>query len=131
MLCVDFHYVNGVVAFHSISRKVDCRIVSLPLSLSNNSIVSELKEIFKIYNVRGFRIVEVNSNKEFEKTETDLLPVILRICGVDDNVPEIDRSVQTQKNNNRSVCYAMPYKCIPHVMIIDLVKQGNDYLNTF
>ena len=32
VLCVDFHYVNGVALFHSISRKVDYRTASLPLS---------------------------------------------------------------------------------------------------
>ena len=32
VLCVDFHYINGVAVFHSISRKVDYRTVSFPLS---------------------------------------------------------------------------------------------------
>ena len=43
VLCVDFHYVNGVAVSHSISRTVDYRILSFPLSRSKNSIVSELK----------------------------------------------------------------------------------------
>ena len=45
VLCVDFHYVNGVTVFHSISRKVDYITVSFPTSQSKNSIISELKEI--------------------------------------------------------------------------------------
>ena len=64
MLCVDFHYVNGVAVFHSISRTVDYITILFPLSLSKNSMVSKLKEIYKIYNVRGFKIVEVHANKE-------------------------------------------------------------------
>ena len=90
MLFIDFHYVNGVAVFHSILGKVYYITVSFPLSQSKNSIISELKEILKIYNARGFKIVEVHANKEFQKTETELLPVRFRICGVDKYVLEID-----------------------------------------
>ena len=47
--------------------------------------------------------MKVNANKKFEKTETDLLPFILHIYGVDKHVPEIERSVPTQKNENHAV----------------------------
>ena len=50
---------------------------------------------------------------------------------MDDHVPEIERLVQTQKNENRTVCHAMPYKCIPRVMIREIIKQGNAFLNAF
>ena len=106
-LCADFHYVNGVTVFHSISRRLDYRTVSFPLSRSQASIVNELQDIFKIYHARGFRIVELHADNEFNKVEQDILPVRLRCCGVDDHVPEIERSVQTQKNENRTVCHAM------------------------
>ena len=131
VLCVESHYVNGVTLFHYISRKVDYITVSFPLSWPKNSIVTKLKEIYKIYNSRGFKTVEVHANKEFEKTETYLPPVRLRICGVDEHVPKIEWSVKTQKNDNHAVCYTIPYKCIPHVMIRELVKQGNEFLNSF
>ena len=130
-LCVDFHYVNGVTVFHSISRRVDYRTVTFPLSRSKPSIVQELKEVFKIYNARGFRIVEIHADNEFSKVGNDLLPVRMRLCGVDDHVPEIERSVQTQKNENRAVCHAMPYKCMPRIMVRELIKQGNEFLNAF
>ena len=130
-LCADFHYVNGVTVFHSISRRLDYRTVSFPLSRSQASIVNELQDIFKIYHARGFRIVELHADNEFNKVEQDILPVRLRCCGVDDHVPEIERSVQTQKNENRTVCHAMPYKCFPRVMVRELVTQGNEFLNAF
>ena len=75
--------------------------------------------------------MEVHARKEFEKTETDLLPIRLGTCGVDEHVTETERSDQTKKNENCAVCYAMPYKCIPRVMIRELAKQGNELLNAF
>jgi len=130
-LCVDFHYVNGVTVFHTISRKIDYRTVSFPLSRSKASIVNELKEVYKKYNSRGFKIVEIHADNEFKKVENEVLPVRMRLCGVDDHVPEIERSVQTQKNENRTVCHAMPYKCVPRVMVRELIMQGNEFLNAF
>ena len=130
-LCVDFHYVNGVTVFHSISRKIGYRTVSFPTNRSAGSILESLKDIFKVYNARGFKIIEVHADNEFDKIEKDILPVRLRTVGVDEHVPEIERSIQTQKNENRAVCHAMPYKCLPRVMIRELVAQGNAFLNAF
>jgi len=104
-------------------------MVAFPLSRSKTSIVNEMKQIYKIYNTHSFRVIEVHADEEFEKVETHLRPMRLRICGVDEHVPEVERSVQTQKNENRAVCFAMPYKCIPRLMVRELVKQGNEFLN--
>lgn len=131
VLCIDFHYVNGVAIFHSIAQRLDYRTVSFPLSRSKTSIVNKMKQIYKVYNAQGFRVIEVHADNKFEKLETDLLPVQLRICGVDEHVPEIERSVQIQKNENRAVCFAMPYKCIPRLMVREIVKQGEEFLNAF
>lgn len=111
---------------------INYRTVSFPLSCSKVQILAELKNVYKRYNARGFCITEIHADKEFEKLETDVLPAVqLCICGVDEHDPEIKRSVQTQKNENRATCYTMPYKCIPRIMIRELVKQGNEFLNAF
>ena len=73
----------------------------------------------------------MQADSEFKKVRNDLLPVRLRTCGVDDHVPEIERSVQTQKNEIYSVCHAMPYRSIPRIMVRGLFKQGNTFLNAF
>ena len=69
-------------------------------------------------------------DKEFDKIEKEILPIRLRTVAVDEHVPEIERSIQTQKNENRLVCYAMPFKCIPRVMVREIISQGNAFLNT-
>ncbi len=130
-LCCDFHFVNGVTVFHTISRRINYRTVSFPLSRSKASILHELNIVKQRYNARGFRIVEIHADNEFSKVENDILPIRLHCCGVDDHVPEVERSVRTQKNENRSVCHAMPYKCIPRVMVRQLILQGNEFLNAF
>ena len=130
-ICVDFHYVNGVAIFHSISRNIKYCTVFPPLSRSGPAMMKEFKAIFQVYNTRGFRVIEVHAENEFEKVKQDLLPVRLCTVGTDEHVPEVERSVQTQKNENRAVCYAMPYKCFPRVMVREIVLQGNVFLNAF
>jgi hypothetical protein len=130
-ICADFHYVNGVAVFHTISRKIGYRTVSFPLSRSRALMMTELKDVFKVYNARGFRVIQIHADREFEKIEKELLPMRLRVCGVDDHVPEIERSIQTQKNENRSVCHAMPYRSFPRIMVRELIQQGNTFLNAF
>ena len=130
-LCVDFYYVNGVTVFHSISRRIDYRTVSFPLSRSKDSIVNELKDIFKVYNARGFRITEIHADNEFGKVDKDVLPARMVCCGVDDHVPEVERSIQTMKNDSRSTCHAMPYLCFPRMMVRAMIKTGVVFLNAF
>ena len=93
--------------------------------------MKEFRAIFQVYNARGFRIIGIHADNEFEKVKQDLLPVRLRTVGTDEHIPEVERSVQTQKNENRAVCYAMPYKCFPQVMVREIVLQGNVFLNAF
>ena len=93
--------------------------------------MEELQKVYQIYNSQGFRITDIHADNEFEKIRTNVLPVRLYTCRADNHVPEIEQLVQTQKNENRSVCYTMPYKCFPRILVQELVTQGNNFLNAF
>ena len=121
-LCVDFHYVNGMIVFHSISRQINYRTVAFPNSRSKGSMLKHIREVQRKYHSRGFRITDIHADSEFEKARNDLLPIRMETCGTDDHVPEVERDIQTQKNQNRSVCHAMPYKCFPKVVLRAIVK---------
>jgi len=54
-LCTDFHYVNGMTVFHSISRRISYRTVSFPLSRSKAAMVKEIKNVCRKYHRRGFK----------------------------------------------------------------------------
>ena len=49
--------------------------------------MNELKEVYKIYNSRGFKITDINADQEFRPIVTDALPVRVHICGTDEHVP--------------------------------------------
>ena len=130
-LCVDFHFVNGLAVLHTISRNINYRTVTFPKTKTTTSIMRELHRVFRLYRNRGFDIIEVHADLEFEPCRTHLHPIRLVTVGKDEHVPEIERSVQTSKHENRSICHAMPYKCIPLLMLRELIRMSNTMLNAF
>ena len=92
-LCLDFFYIQRLPFIHAISRKVGYRhavIVSeTMLSFVNKSILE--------CTARGFEVVDVHTDKEFECLRGSLGNVSLEICGPDEHVPEVERSIRTMK----------------------------------
>ena len=101
------------------------------MSRSKQSILTEMKKVKQIYHSRGFKIINMYADNELHKVKHEILPIRLECCEVDDHVPEVERSIQTVKNESRTLCHAMPYKCIPRIMVREIVKQGNNFLNAF
>ena len=130
-LCADFYFVNGITVFHTISRKINYCTVSFPASRSAAVVKQELQKVLRMYNSHGFKVIEIHADNEFSKVEDDIRPIRIHACGTDEHVPEIERSVQTCKNENRSVCHSLPYCCMPRLMIGQLIMQSNTFLNTF
>ena len=121
-VCMDFFYVNGTPVFHTISRKIDYRTVSFPVSRSKPVMLKEFRAVKQRYHSRGFRITSILADKEFEVLRNEVRPAVLQTCGTDEHVPEIERSIQTMKNEARCVCHAMPYQCLPRIMVRELTS---------
>ena len=86
------------------------------------SIIDKIKNIRQIYHTRGFRIVDIFAENEFNKVQKEVLPIRLECCGVDDHVLEVERPIQTVENESRTLCHAMPYRCIPRIMVCEIFK---------
>ena len=61
-LCADYHFVNEVTIFYTISRRLNYRTVSFPLSRSKPIIMEELEKIYQQYNAREFRITDLHAD---------------------------------------------------------------------
>ena len=55
----------------------------------------------------------------------------LNTCGADEHVPEIERFIRTVKDRVRSVYHSLPYKYIPRLLLVHLVKAAVFWLNAF
>ena len=83
------------------------------------------------YTRRGFEVIDAHADKEFECLHESLGNVSLEICGPDEHVPEVERSIRTMKETMRATAHGLPYRRLPKIMIIELVAMATRCLNGF
>jgi hypothetical protein len=114
---IDFMYINSNPFFHSISRKLQFRTIASVTSRSRNTMLREVHAVIKLYTNRGFNVIDINADKEFECIRDDLLPIRLHIVDKDSHVAEVERSIRVVKERVRSTIAGLPFKRIPRVMV--------------
>jgi Reverse transcriptase (RNA-dependent DNA polymerase) len=128
-LCVDFFFVQGQAFIHFISRKIQHRVVEPVANRSKSIIIKHINKVFSLYRSRGFTIVDLHCDNEFECIRNDILPVNLNVVAADSHVGEVERSIRTIKERNRSTVHGLPYKRLPKLMVREIVKHSVTCLN--
>jgi hypothetical protein len=85
--------------------------------------------VMQLYQSRGFRIHDKHADSEFECIREHLLPINLNIVATDSHVSEVERSIQTIKERNRSMVHGLPYRRLPKLMVREKVKHSVTCLN--
>ena len=130
-LCLDFFYVQRLPFVHAISRKIGYRqAVAVPDQAKETMLSFVNKSIFE-YTKRGFEVVDVHADKEFECLRESLGNVSLEICGPEEHVPEVEHSIRTMKETMRATAHGLPYRRLPKLMIAKLVAMATRCLNGF
>ena len=83
----------------------------------------------KLYEHRGFRIINIMADHEFEPLRPQY--PMLNTCAKGEHVPEIERYIRTIKDTTQSTYRLLPYKRIPRLMLSHLVKNAVFWLNAF
>jgi hypothetical protein len=132
-LYLDFFFVNGYAFLHSKSSKINFLTSQICSSRSQGQIIKVLESIKQTYEARGFDIVGVHGDNEFDikSVKNYLLPAMLHIYGKDEHVGIIERSVRTIKERCRTMTHSMPYKKIPKIMVVAMVECATLWLNAF
>ena len=98
---------------------------------TKETMVSFVNKSVLEYTSRGFEVVDAHANKEFECLRESLGNVSLEICGPDEHVPEVERSIRMMKETMRATAHGLPYRRLPKIMIIELVAMATRCLNGF
>jgi hypothetical protein len=130
-LCTDFLFVQGIPFFHTISRNIGYRTLTAVPDRSKKTILRETQRAINLYNTRGFTVHGMHCDNEFGCIKDDVLPVRLDIVPADSHVGEVERSIRTIRERTRSAVHGMPYKGLPKLMVIELVKEAVRCLNLF
>ena len=101
------------------------------LSRSARERARALSRVIDVYNNRGFNIVQVECDNEFdnEHVRAVIAPRVLDVAGREQHVGPVERSIRTVKERIRSIYHSLPYKRYTKVMVRSLVESAVFWLN--
>ena len=108
------------ICFSTVESLPNCRV---------GTIATCLKKVTCLYHHRGFRMTSITCDPEFEVLQPSF--PMLNCCTAGKHVPKIERYIRTLKDHTRSVYNVLPFKNLPRVMLIHLLKNCTLWLNTF
>jgi hypothetical protein len=76
-------------------------------------------------------VVNIHADIEFQCIAQEREPIHFDITPKDAHVPEVERSIRTIKERVRAEICDMPFKRLPKLMIIELVRRAVKCLNQF
>jgi hypothetical protein len=129
----DVMKVNGIPFFMSISSALKFGTAELLKNQKMETTLGAIKHILQIYHKRGFRVETMFTDGEFGSLRGDLagLGVTLNTVSRDEHVPVVERRIRSIKERTRSTYNMMPFKKVPHQMIVQMVYHSNFWLNVF
>lgn len=93
-------------------------------------VLDVLKNIIKIHELRGFKVVSVNGDNEFKILENELEGINLSTCDTNAHAPAIERTNRFLKEQTRCARSQMPFKHLPRRFIIKMNRQVTLLMNS-
>lgn len=134
-LLVDIFFVNSIAFFISLSRVIYFTATNHLTDRKTNTIFGAFKEIYAYYMRRGFRIVTVYADGEFEPLMPmiEMLPAApkVNLAAKSEHVTDIERRIRVVKERARATRSQLPFRQIPKILTIWIVFQSVKMLNYF
>ena len=128
-IAIDIMFINAIPFFITISRNLHFGTIEVLPNQQEATIKNKLWAVIHLYEQRGLQVTSIMADPEFEPLQA-VFPS-LNTCGADEHVPEIERFIRTVKDRVRSVYHSLPYKYIPRLLLVHLVKAAVFWLNAF
>ena len=126
-LAIDIMFINKVAFLVTTSRNLKFGTVEALSNRQITTIIAKVKSVCQIYHHRGFRVTMILGDPEF-KPICGTFPQ-LNCCAADEHVPDIERYIRTVKDRVRSTYRMLPFKRVPRLVLIHLVKNAVFWLN--
>ena len=131
-LSMDYFFVQGIPALHTISRNIHFRTVEFLLNKNKGSEADTragVARILPLYNKRGLQVTRVNADNEFDNLEDTVHPANLHIVGANEHVGDIERSIRAIKECTRCHVHRLPYTRYPKLMVAGMILHIVKSLN--
>ena len=127
---VDIFYINGIRFFHSISHNIQLRTVEVLTSATEENLIKCVKRVINLYQSRGFTVIEVRGDQQFECIEHGITPVHLYTSTAGEHIPQVERSIQTIEGDCRAIYHGLPYRSYPAIMLRSLCRSKSKSFST-
>ena len=133
IIAVDVLYVNKLPFIATISRYIRFGTVEFLRNQKTTTLTEHVKQVNRLYRQRGFRPVYALMDGQFEPLRGDLADLGIQLNTVSNNehVPEIERQIRTLKERTRAIYCTLPFRKMPHRLIIEMLYAANYWLNMF
>ena len=134
VLCGDIFFVDGIPFLLTVTRKIGFMMIEMLQNRKlNESILPTLQRMIRAYVKRGAQVKVLMTDNEFESIGSTLEEengVRLNISSANEHVPEVERNIRYIKEGTRTEKMSLPYKIMPNLLTIAIVKHIVYWLNT-
>ena len=128
-IVVDIFFINNISFLLSLSRGLRFLTVEVLPNRQVGTVKDRIRSICLLYQRRGFEVESLHADSEFEPIRSDF--PFLNTSDADDHQPDIERAIRSVKDRVRSSYRMLPYKYIPRLMVVHLVRNTIFWLNAF
>ena len=132
-LAIDILFFDTIPFLLTISRDVHFHTIEKLPDRENKTILAALQRVISIYNARGFFIQFILADGEFRHMSGDIMTAFkchLNCTSAGEHVPEAERAVRVIKERIRCVVNTWPYKQVPIVFKVNLIKFVIFWINS-
>jgi hypothetical protein len=98
ILSIDIIFVNKIPMLLTVLHGLSFRTVENLANRKVPTVAAALERVLKVYGRRGFRIVTINADPEFDPLAAIFGDISFNFCSQDEHVPDIERYVRTVKD---------------------------------
>ena len=126
-LAIDVMFINKVAFLITTSRNLKFGTVEAIANRQVTTIIAKLRSVCQVYHHRGFQVSVILGDPEFEPIRATFPQ--LNCCEADEHVPDVECYIRTVKDHVRSTYRMLPFKRVPRLILIHLVKNAVFWLN--
>ena len=90
-IAIDIMYVNKIPFFITVSRDLRFGTIESLADCRVSTVISKLRSVMKLYEHRGFRVINIMADHEFEPLRPQY--PMLNTCAKGEHVPETERYI--------------------------------------
>ena len=128
-IVMDILFTNNIPLLLSMSRGLKFMTIEALPNRQIKTIKDKVTTICTLYWDRSIGMESIFVDAEFEPLRPDVL--FLNMSDADDHQPIIEQAIRIVKDRIHSTYRMLPFKYIPHLMVIHLVRNSVFWLNAF